>query len=191
MAKSATAQVQAPAPIATKKPAFVIVGSKLPMNLELQLCKAQKATTVGRHGSTEETIYTKFGVVYVIRGTAYPAGTPPDGFPEKPRMANGYAMTNGIPEDFWRAWVEQNAETDMVRNQLLIAERDPTSLRDVSADLKDVKSGLDPLDPKGDKRSPKPLNARAIEPIKTAEGGPMRGPALSSAEPTEVEFADV
>lgn len=160
--------IAAPAVHTPSKAKYVTVASKLPMSIEIQLCKPSTRTSTGQYGSVVETVQVKTGAVHVIRGTGYPRGEAPEGFPERPQMikdaGGGYALTPNIPADFWAAWLEQNAETDMVRNGIVKAQADLDSL---AADAKDhaaIDSGLGPLNPKGDRRNPRPANA-SVTPV--------------------------
>ena len=146
----------------TKSAKHVTVASKLPMNITLQLCAKQVRRIPGQNGVYEETVYVPQGRGFIIRGTAYPSGKVPKGFPKQPGMiedANGgYAMTPGVDADFMAEWMRQNAETDMVRNGLIKVQAD---LDDLAADAREhesVNSGLGPLVPDTDHRNPKPLN---------------------------------
>jgi hypothetical protein len=154
-----------PAPKAAK---FVIVCSKLPHDLELQLQKLETAEVPGRHGPVPQTSARRFGPIYIARGTAYPAGQVPEGYPNRPDKANGYACTYNIPVDFWREWVAQNAETEMVANRVIYAEEDLDAACEVAKENTDVDSGLGPLNPKGDRRDPKPING-AVSKIQPAD----------------------
>jgi hypothetical protein len=135
----------------------------LDVHLEIQLCKPKSARVTGQFGSVEETVNVKYGDKYFIRGTAYPRGQPPKGFPRAPRMiedeGGGYALTPNIPADFFAAWLEQNAETDMVVNGLIKAQPDLDSLAADAAEHAKVDSGLGPMNPDGDRRDPKPLGS--------------------------------
>ena len=177
MAKKQTAPAAAASAIASpavatggpgKGAAYVVVASKIPQSLELQLCKPTTARVTGQWGSTTEDAFMKVGPVYVIRGTAYPCGQGPKGFPKIDLLDDsGYAMTKGIPQSFWDAWYDQNKETEMVRNGLIKAHPDYDYLVDhLAAECKDVDSGLGPMNPDGDPRAPKPYNSLISE-IKT------------------------
>ena len=167
-------QVEAPAVRGEEIPKgakYVTVASKLPMDIEIQLCRETTAAVTGQFGSVKETINVKTGRMYYIRGTAYPVGQPPKGFPKAPNMIDaGYALTSGIPADFWAEWLRQNQDTEMVRNGLIKAAATQHDVEAKAAEHADVQSGLQPLDPDGDPRNPKPMNA-AIENVKRAQAG--------------------
>jgi hypothetical protein len=98
-------------------------------------------------GVKEEKVFLPTGTQYVVRGPivnlgAYrQAGELPDG------IVGGYALTPGIPRDFWERWLDQNKHSDLVRNQIVFASSSYDRASGQARDMKDVKSGLEPLDP--------------------------------------------
>lgn len=165
----AKTEAAAPAVKTESKAKFVTVASKLPMNIQLQLCAPKTARVTGQFGSVEETVHVPVGAIYVIRGTAFPSGQPPKGFPRRPEMIEdqngGYALTPKVPAEFWKAWLEANADTDMVLSGMIKAQPDLDSLADDAKEHAGVNSGLGPLDPDGDRRNPKPMSD-AVQEIK-------------------------
>lgn len=109
--------------------------------------------------------YVKAGEVWIVRGTAYPEGTPPRGFIKRPEEVQGYVITKGIPKDFWDAWVEQYGQTDMVRNRLIFACDTYDEIEGVAAENVDVKCAMSPLnmpfrdDEPVDTRIPRPVGS--------------------------------
>ena len=147
-----------PVKAAAAKPATtVIVCSKLPHDLELQITEFKEVRLAGRHGEVTERQGFKTGKCYYIRGTAYPAGHIPKGYPKRPDDAGGYAFTYNIPAEFWNNWEEQHRETDMIRNRIVFAMPDADAACAVAEENAGILSGLDPL-VDGDPRNPKPIN---------------------------------
>lgn len=172
MAKQATQHSQeptAPAVHVQSKAKFVTVASKLPMHLEIQLCSPQTKSVAGRYGPADETTFAKTGQVYLILGTGYPRGQAPKGFPRRPDViedvGGGYALTPNIPADVMAAWMEQNKDTEMVRNGIIKVQADLASLEADAAEHAKLDSGLGPLNPDGDRRTPKPING-SVSPIR-------------------------
>ena len=167
-----SAPITAPAVHTPSKAKFVTVASKLPMNIEIQLTKKTTAVQTGQFGSVKEDIFVKYGEIHVIRGTAYPNGTPPKGFPKRPDTIEddkgGYALTPKVPADFMAAWMEQNGETDMVKNGMIKMQADLDDLAADAADHASVDSGLGALNPEGDRRNPQPVNS-AVQGVKANE----------------------
>lgn len=145
---------------------YVVVGCKIDIaGLELQLCREERRMEDTQTGAREVRVFAKDGAKYWVNGTAYPRGTPPPGFPEKPDMREGYALTRDIPTEFWRAWVQQNAKTHFVTTGMIVAFDDDASVRDFAREHRDIQSGLQPVMPDNDKRIPRPLNAAVSRPV--------------------------
>lgn len=149
----------------------VIVASKLPMALELQL--EVKTTTMHRYKGEvwPEEVYAKQGDIFTIAGTAYPVGAPPEGveWADRPKMIAGYALTYNVDAEFWEKWLEQKGDTPMVKNRLIFAFPDEASVRAECKNNREVDSFLGPIKHSRDKdgnpqiddpRNPKKLRAR-------------------------------
>lgn len=153
VAAAAAAVIETPqAPQAATRPkghagAKVFVFSKMPMALELQLCKPKMTRMRVKEQAWDEPVYIKFGPVVVIAGNNYPIGAPPPEvfWPERPPMVAGYAITKGVDKEFWDAWFKDHAEDPMVVNCLIFAEE---KLENGTARARDNKArftGLGPL----------------------------------------------
>lgn len=159
----------------------IIVASKLPMALELQHCV--KRTMQMKNGNTawKEDVWVKSGQIVVINGTSYPNGQLPDGMPDRPQMRSGAALTYGVDKDFFDKWLEQNKDSEMVKNGLIFAAEKG---EDVSAEARarvKTLSGLEPLNPEGDRRMPKKINGR-VGSIAVQGGGAGQAEAAEMAE---------
>jgi hypothetical protein len=123
----------------------VIVGCKLPNGLILRIFQwlTQREPILGG-GFREFTISKPNDEAgeYKLNGTAFPYGTVPNYL-----IVHGYALTSGIPEDFWKTWVEQNKQSDLVKRELIIAHRTTDSIKDHARDNRKLKTGLEPIDP--------------------------------------------
>lgn len=127
--------------------ATVTVACKIAIaRLELQLQRKVQVWEQTQAGPRQISQYVKEGIVWVVRGTAYPAGQTPRGFIDRPQMVDGYALTPGIPADFWEAWVEQNKLTDLVKSNLIYASPDRDDIAAFASDYTDMKCALAPLD---------------------------------------------
>lgn len=180
MSVSASRKQSPAAPAATKPPApksakYVTVACKIPMGLVLQCCRKTTYFEDTPGGARERVRYDKHGQRFVARGTSYPA-LPPKGFPQRVPTVGGYALTQGIPADFWEQWLEQNADTDMVKNKLIFAYASLVDVRDEAREYAHVLSGLEPLVPDNDPRVPKPLDATAMTSVLMADEMKGRGP---------------
>lgn len=132
----------------------VTVGLKIPNGIFLRL---QVKNTVQRPtrdgGMVEITEWTPNyeSDTYELYGNRVPFG-------ETPRclIVDGYAMTPGIPFDFWCAWREQNKDHDLVKNNLIIANERADMVADEAKDRGPTKrSGLEAIVPDKDLRIPK------------------------------------
>jgi hypothetical protein len=150
----------------------VCVASKLPWPLELRLQKQETETVMmrdesGREKRTEIPVYHKYGETKTIFGTSRPAqGGVPDGYILPPDVRGGYALTPGIPADFWEQWLEQNKLAPYVTGGMVFACHDMASAKSQANEQDELKSGLEPLSRQLDERTgqlkdrriPKPLN---------------------------------
>lgn len=139
--------------VSTQKSGTVYVGCRLPHGLLLQLTKAyeQKENVLGG-GVRTFTIHRRVGEKIKLNGIALGKG-------ERPRftLANGAAITK-VPADFWAQWLEQNADSDVVKNQLVFAQSSEDSTRANARELKKEKTGFEPINPSVDSKG------RAIDP---------------------------
>jgi hypothetical protein len=76
----------------------------------------------------------------------------------------GYGLTMGVPRDFWEAWLKQNATSPLVKNRLIFAASTEDAAVGEARDYKDLRSGLQGLDQKGDYRVPSGRNIRKYSP---------------------------
>lgn len=77
-----------------------------------------------------------------IHGPAYAPGDIP-----KTMIYNGYALTPNVPEAFWNEWLEQNRDTELVRNKLIFAQYRNDDLLAATRENEERKTGLEELDP--------------------------------------------
>lgn len=146
----------------------VIVCCKVPNGMRLQL---QKETQVrepkaDRSGYEIATYMTPTGRPIFVNGPAYPVGTPPDGFPRQPEIEGGYALTFGIPREFWDKWLKQNEKASYVESNMIFACASVDDAKAKGRENEKRLSGLEPLSRDKDKdgrltdpRAPKPLNS--------------------------------
>jgi hypothetical protein len=59
----------------------------------------------------------------------------------------GYALTPGVPKDFWEKWLEQNKSLLIVKNELIFAHNDKASVKDFTRGNETVICGFEPIDP--------------------------------------------
>lgn len=141
-----------PAIGATKTGSTVTVACKMPHGLIIHRERKIKVRVpVLGGGMQEETRYERIvGSEVQIFGTARAIGAAP-----RTRIVNGYALTTNVPRETWAEWSESHKDMPAIQNGLLYATE---SVEDAAAEAREpenakIKSGLEPLDPKGDKRA--------------------------------------
>ncbi len=125
--------------------ATVTVASKLPMQLILQLHdKCMRMVPVLGGGSREEVFFQKRNGArtFVVNGCSFPQNKGPLN-----QISGGYGITHSIPKVFWDEWLEQNSESDMVKNGMIFAHPEVQSTIDQSLEMQEEKSGIERLDP--------------------------------------------
>lgn len=174
MAKAATASapaVQTPA----KAPKTVTVACKFPTGVVLQLCRKHTYLEESQSGTRERTRWDKVGPTVTVRGPATPAGPAPRGFPAPPEIAGGYALTPNVDADFFAEWMKQNEQNPLVLNKMIFAHASHGHAIGEARDLKDSRSGFEPLVPDTDPRMPRPIGA-GVTGIQTADEMANRQP---------------
>jgi len=63
-------------------------------------------------------------------------------------IVGGFALTHGIPKDFWDLWLEQHKDWPAVKNGFIFAYEKPDATRGESREKKNLKTGLERLNPK-------------------------------------------
>jgi hypothetical protein len=129
---------------------YVTVGCKIPNGIILQLSTMEQSTEpVMGGGHRDVKIGRKVGERYVIKGPRLKLGEVPTFV-----MAGGYALTIGVvPEDFWNEWVRQNHDSDIVRNEFVIAHKSVDDVESHCANNAALRTGLEPMDPNNLPRS--------------------------------------
>jgi hypothetical protein len=145
----------------SKSGATVTVGLKLGVAyFDIQLCKIEDKFEQNMQGGRTVREATRVGPRVRLRGTAYPRGTVPDGFPERPRIVNGAALNPGVSKDFWDAWLEQNRLNPLVSNGMIFAHEVVDHVIGHAKETAEVHSGLEPIDPKNRKDPRVPRSTR-------------------------------
>ncbi len=100
-----------------------------------------------------------------INGYAAEAGKMPTSGAE---LAMGYALTAGVPAEFFDKWLKQNATHDLVVNGLIFAASSVGSVKAQTRENEKRWDGLQPMEQRGDTRMSKrerdrlePANSKA------------------------------
>lgn len=163
-----TARIQRPGPVpqeasqavgASRSGETVVVACKMPNGIVMRGFRQKtRVVQVLGGGQRDEKFFEPDGREITILGCSRPVGGE-----FRTRVVAGFALTQGVPKDLWDQWSEANAESDLVRNGLIFAYASTAETADAAKDARKVRSGLEPLDPKGDPRRPRPLNARVSQ----------------------------
>jgi hypothetical protein len=126
----------------------VTVACKMPGGLRLRLFRKEDSfVPMFGGGVSKETISRPIdGAMILIRGPRHLGGTiPPDMMHSF--MPGGYALTSGVPRDFWEQWLEDNKHSDLVKNKIVYAADREDLARDQAREQHELQSGLQPIDP--------------------------------------------
>lgn len=161
----------------------VTVGLKLGVAyFDIQLCEITEKFEQNMQGGRTIKEAVRIGKKVRLRGTSYPRGQPPEGFPERPLIIGGAAMNPGIDKEFWDKWVEQNKLNPMVVNGMIFANTSADYVAFQAKEMAAVQSGLEPIDPlkKNDPRIPKSTRVEMTN-IETEEGRAQKQARFSGA----------
>lgn len=120
----------------------VNVACKLPNGLLLRLFMIEKRRIASPTGSQEEIGSRQVGPEIRLNGFALAYGQIPN-YP----IIGGYAITKNVPKAFFEAWLAANHDADYVRNKLVFAYSELDRTEGQAKDLKDKRSGLEPINP--------------------------------------------
>lgn len=125
----------------------VTVASKLPFDMIMRVYDKKTVHEPIMGGGVRE--YQKFvrrqgAKSYLITGNSFPQNQGPG----QVQIADGYAITNDIPKDFWDEWLEQHKEADFIVNGMIFAHSERASTFSQAREMADVKTNLERLDPK-------------------------------------------
>lgn len=76
--------------------------------LDLQQERGRPVMENGQNGPVERTVFYKEGDIIRIRGLAYPVGSVPEGFGDRPIIVAGFAVTHNIDKEWWDVWLNGN-----------------------------------------------------------------------------------
>jgi hypothetical protein len=127
--------------------ATVTVACKYPPGVILRIHKAVEKTEPVMGGGFRK--YTQYDPIHDLEpveikgptGFAFGIGARPGAPVVTP---DGFALTPGVPKDFWDKWLEQNPDNELVKRGLLGArDRD---IEGWASERKAVSTGLEPTD---------------------------------------------
>lgn len=96
----------------------------------------------------------------------------------------GYALTTGVPRDFWEEWLRQNKSSPLVTGRHVYSASSEPRAAAEAKEYKDLRSGLQGLNPSGDYRVPN--GGRAIRKYDPNDNGGGRvNPSQGAIEDEE------
>lgn len=132
----------------------VTVGCKMPTGIILRIHQPYNETELVMGGGTRDvTVYRALETTHTVWGPRNAKLRDPVDANDDPILVTlGYALTPGIPADFWDVWVEQNKNSMLFKNKLVFAAARQMDVRSMVKENKDVRSGMEPLNPDNDPR---------------------------------------
>lgn len=129
----------------------VTVACKCPNGLILRVFKmVENWVPVFGGGTRNEPIAQAMGEALTIAGPGREIGQDP-----RWPVANGFALTFGVPKVFWDLWLSQNRNTQVVLNGLIFARPSADGVSKESKNRAQIRTGLEPLMQDGDLRLPR------------------------------------
>lgn len=121
----------------------VTVACKLPNGLRLRIFDMRKTQELVMGGGSRDVKQAfELPTAYTVYGNSHPQNAAP-GCP----ILQGFALTHGIPKDFWDKWHEQNKTSDLVTRGLIFAHEKADVVNAQAEEKKAVRSNLERLDP--------------------------------------------
>jgi hypothetical protein len=120
----------------------VTVACKLPNGLKLQICQKKTEKEQTPNGVRDIEVWRPTGEEIEVKGPRVAFGALPS-YP----IIGGYALTQNVDKRFWEKWLEQNADSDLIKNHLLHAYPTPQAAQSFAKEHEEVRSGFEPIDP--------------------------------------------
>lgn len=127
----------------------VYVGCKMPNGLVLQNCALEQVREAVPGGFKDVPMYRRLPETYRLNGSSMTHEQRMSGDVGYP-IVHGTAITGGVPREFWEKWFDDNKHSELVRNNIVFAHREESSVRAMAAAYAKQKTGLEPLDPDPD-----------------------------------------
>lgn len=123
----------------------ITVACKLPSGLLLRLCRMEDSSEQSPMGIKTIKVARWYGDQVRINGVA--ARTNPAPNDSAFAQTGGYALTPGVDREFFEEWLRQNADAEVVRNEIIFAHGSDADVRRHTRDNEKVRSGMEPIDP--------------------------------------------
>ena len=93
-------------------------------------------------GMREVKVAEELPESFTVLGVAHPQNAGPRGL-----MVGGFVLTSGVPKDLWDLWLNQNKDSDIVKNGLIFAHVKDIDTQANAKDHGAIRSGVERLDP--------------------------------------------
>jgi hypothetical protein len=126
--------------------ATVTVASKAPFDIILKLYDFTERSepVLGGGSRTFKQSQERVGApTFTVQGNSWAQNQGPH-----QQIVGGYAITHGIPKAFWDEWLEQNKGADYIKNQMIFAHEQASSVTSKATDQAEIQSNVERLDPK-------------------------------------------
>lgn len=121
----------------------VSVGCKLPAGLILQVFEMREGSELVMGGGVRSVkVAQRLEKAVRLNGSATVFGTAPEH-----QIVGGYGITDGVDAEFFDLWQKQNADSEIVQKRLVFACSKNDAVMSEARAGRDVKSGLEPIDP--------------------------------------------
>lgn len=113
--------------------------------IDFEVCEPRDIMENTQTGARQVTQWFRTGKAVRVRGTAYPRGEAPEGFPEKPQMVLGYALTPNVLRETWEQIAEQHKRAPYFTSGMVRAFASTADIKAYASDLETESSGLEPI----------------------------------------------
>src|SRR5260370_37042634 len=127
-------------------PEFGPVACRLASGLILSIDEPFEMVEQTPTGPRSYTAHRRLEQTYETRGNASAWHPPRLGDKPPPLLEYGFALTPGIPRDFWDAWLKQHHDADYIKNGFVFAHVKPESTKAESREKEKVVTGFEPID---------------------------------------------
>ena len=131
-----------PSPAKSSGDDTVTVACKLPKGLILRVFDMEDMEEATTGGSRRFKKARQVGPAIPIKGFALPFGAMPNF-----QMEGGFALTPGVPREFFEKWLRDNHDQDFVKKGLVFAHVQHDKVVGRAKENAKLKSGMEPVDP--------------------------------------------
>lgn len=136
-----------------KHTSTVWIGCKLPRGLVIQCCEETSIDRPTFGGAIKSVkVFMRTGEQVRLKGYAVPFGKVPNY-----TIIGDFGITE-VKRDFWERWKSQNSKLELLTKGLIFEHGEKASVEAYAEEHRDLKCGLEPLNPDGDTRVDKVEN---------------------------------